>query len=145
MRGLADTGFLVAYANRRDVYFPWAYALAEHIHEPLLTCESVLAETAYHLRNSSLVLRLIETGLVRVAFDIESHRRELAQLAQRYADRQPDLADLCLIRMSELNPELPVITVDGDFRIYRRNRRETIPVIMPPQCASAGTGSQALQ
>ena len=22
--------------------------------------------------------------------------------------------------------------VDGDFRIYRRNRRETIPVIMPP-------------
>jgi hypothetical protein len=51
---------------------------------------SVLAETAYHLRNSNLVLRLIETGLVRVAFDIESHRRELAQLAQRYADRQPD-------------------------------------------------------
>jgi len=34
--------------------------------------------------------------------------------------------------LSELNPELPVITVDGDFRIYRRNRRETIPVIMPP-------------
>ena len=95
MRGIADTGFLVAYANRRDVYFPWAYALAEHILEPLLTCESVLAETAYHLKNSGLVLRLIETGLVRVAFDLESHRRELAELARRYADRQPDLADLC--------------------------------------------------
>ncbi len=78
------------------------------------------------------MLRLIETGLVRVAFDIESHRRELAALAQRYADRRPDLADLCLIRMSELNPKLPLITVDADFRIYRRNRRETIPVIMPP-------------
>ena len=132
MRGIADTGFLVAYANRRDVHFQWAYALAAHIHEPLLTCESVLAETAYHLKNSALVLRLLETGLVRVAFDVESHRSELAALARRYADRQPDLADLCLIRMSELNPELPVITVDGDFRIYRRNRRETIPVIMPP-------------
>jgi hypothetical protein len=70
--------------------------------------------------------------LVRVAFDIESHRPELAGLARRYADRQPDLADLCLIRRSEMNPEHPVITVDGDFRIYRRNQRETIPVIMPP-------------
>jgi predicted nucleic acid-binding protein len=122
----------VAFANRKDAHFRWAYALAEHIQEPLLTCEAVLAETAYHLRNSALVLRFLETGLVRVAFDIESHRSELAGMARRYADRQPDLADLCLIRMSELNPEFPVITVDGDFRIYRRNQRETIPVIMPP-------------
>jgi hypothetical protein len=42
------------------------------------------------------------------------------------------IADLCLIRMSEMNPDHSVITVDGDFRIYRRNQRETIPVIMPP-------------
>jgi len=132
MRGIADTGFLVAFANRRDIHFRWAYALAEHLQEPLLTCESVLAETAFHLKNSALVLRLLETGLVRVAFDLDSHRLELAELARRYADRQPDLADLCLIRMSELNPELPVITVDSDFRVYRRNRREAIPVIMPP-------------
>lgn len=132
MRGIADTGFLVAFANRKDIHFPWAYALAEHIQEPLLTCEAVLAETAYHLRNSALVMRFLETGLVRLAFDIESHRVELAGLAQRFADREPDLADLCLIRMSELNPDLPVITVDGDFRVYRRNRREAIPVIMPP-------------
>lgn len=132
MRAIADTGFLVAFANRKDAYFQWAYALAEHIQEPLLTCEAVLAETAYHLGNSALVMRFLETGLVRVAFDIDSHRAELAELARRYAERQPDLADLCLIRMSEINPDLPVITVDGDFRIYRRNRREAIPVIMPP-------------
>jgi predicted nucleic acid-binding protein len=132
MTGIADTGFLVAFANRRDLYFPWAFALAEHIYEPLLTCEAVLAETAYHLKNSGLVLRMMETGLIRLAFDVKDHRPELATLARRYADRQPDLADLCLIRMSELNPQLPVITVDGDFRIYRRNHREVIPVVMPP-------------
>ncbi len=135
MRGIADTGFLVAFANRRNLHFPWAYALAEHIHEPLLTREAVLAETAYHLKNSELVLRMMETGLVRLAFDIKGHRTELVELARRYADHQPDLADLadlCLIRMSEINSQLPVITVDGDFRIYRRNQREMIPVIMPP-------------
>lgn len=136
MTGIADTGFLVAFANRRDRYFPWAHALAENVHDPLLTCEAVLAETAFHLRNSALVLRLLETGLVRLAFDLENHRQEVAELARRYADRQPDLADLCLIRMSELNPGLPVITVDGDFMHYRRNRREIIPTVMPPKSSS---------
>lgn len=137
MNGIADTGFLVAFANRRDVYFPWAHALAENIHEPLLTCEAVLAETAFHLKNTALVLRFLETGLVRLAFDLESHRPEVAELARRYADRQPDLADLCLIRLSELNPKLPVITVDGDFKLYRRNRREIIPLVMPPDVETA--------
>jgi predicted nucleic acid-binding protein len=137
VNGIADTGFLVAFANRKDVYFPWAHALAANVQEPLLTCEAVLAETAFHLKNSALVLRFLETGLVRLAFDMESHRLELAELAQRYADRQPDLADLCLVRMSELNPKLPVITVDRDFKFYRRNRRESIPVFMPPSVEPA--------
>lgn len=132
MRAIADTGFLVAFANRRDRYFPWAYALAQQVQEPLLTCEAVLAETAFHLNDNALVLGMLDKGLVRLAFDMESHRSELTKLAQRYADRHPDLADLCLIRMSELYPDHPVITVDGDFRVYRRNRRETIPLIMPP-------------
>ncbi len=93
----------------------------------------MLAETAFHLKNSALVLRLLETGLVRLAFDLESHRPELAALAKRYVDRAPDLADLRLIRMSELNPKHAILTVDGDFRVYRRNGREVIPVLMPPE------------
>ena len=45
----------------------------------------------------------------------------------------PDLADLCLIRMSEIYPKHSVITVDAeDFRVYRRNKREIIPMISPP-------------
>ena len=133
MIGIADTGFLVAFAARRDVYFPWAHALAENISEPLLTCEAVLAETAFHLRNSFLTLRLLNTGLVKLAFEMKDHESELSELARRYADRKPDLADLCLIRMSELHPMHPVITVDGDFRFYRRDRYKAIPLIMPPR------------
>ena len=58
---------------------------------------------------------------------------QLEALALRYADRHPDLADLCLIRLSELFPGHSVITVDRqDFRVYRRNKRETIPLICPP-------------
>jgi predicted nucleic acid-binding protein len=134
MKGIADTGFLVAFANRRDRYHEWAVTLARAVDAPLLTCEPVLAETAFHLRSSTVVLGMLTGGLVQLSFACNEHRARLAELAERYADRQPDLADLCLIRMSELFPEHVVVTVDReDFSVFRRNRRDVIPVVCPPQ------------
>jgi predicted nucleic acid-binding protein len=134
MKGIADTGFLVAFANRNDVHHEWAVGLAGRVAEPLLTCEAVLAEAAFHLQNAALVLAMISEGLVAVTFACNDHLPQLAALAKRYADRNPDLADLCLIRMSEIYPRHSVITVDReDFRVYRRNKREAIPLICPPE------------
>jgi uncharacterized protein len=131
--GIADTGFLVAFANRDDRYHDWAVRVAEQVTEPLLTCEAVLAETAFHLGDVGLVLTMIEDELLDLAFDCRDHLAQLAALARRYANRRPDLADLCLIRMSELHPRHSVITVDvRDFRVYRRNKREAIPLVHPP-------------
>ena len=133
MKGIADTGFLVAFANRRDRHHDWAVNLASQVTEPLLTCEAVLAETTFHLGDAALVLAMVREGLVALAFDCNDHLPQLEALAQRYRDRRPDLADLCLIRMSELYPSCRVITVDRqDFRVYRRNKREVIPLICPP-------------
>ena len=133
MKGLADTGFLVAFARRADQHHEWAVSVAEQIAPPLLTCEAVLAETAFHLQHVGVVLAMVRDGLVEVAFDCRDHWAHLEGLAARYADRHPDLADLCLIRMSELHPRHSVITVDReDFRIFRRNKRETIPIVCPP-------------
>lgn len=133
MKGIADTGFLVAFANRNDRHHGWAVAIARRVTEPLLTCEAVLAETAFHLGSSSLVLALVREGLVRPAMAVNEQLPRLAELAARYADRRPDLADLCLIILSEIYPKHPIITTDvSDFRIYRRRRREIIPLIHPP-------------
>ena len=133
MKAIADTGFLVAFGNRRDLHHAWALAIGERITEPLLTCEAVLAEAAFHLNSSALVLAFVREGLVRPAFVLGDHLSRLAELAARYADRKPDLADLCLIRMSEMHPRHAVVTTDiGDFRVYRRGRREAIPLICPP-------------
>lgn len=134
MKGIADTGFLVAFANRNDAHHEWAVRLAASVTEPLLTCEAVLAETAFHLQNVSLVIAMVAENLIAVSFECSDHLPQLAALARRYADRHPDLADLCLIRMSELYPRHSVLTVDReDFRVYRRNKRETIPLICPPE------------
>jgi predicted nucleic acid-binding protein len=134
MRGIADTGLLVAFASSRDMHHEWAVSVAEQVTEPLLTCEAVLAETAFHLQDVGLVMEMVADALVALSFDCNDHLPQLAALAKRYKDRKPDLADLCLIRMSEIYPKHSVITVDvEDFRVYRRNKREIIPLISPPR------------
>ena len=132
MKGIADTGFLVAFANRRDRHHDWAVNLARDVSTPLLTCEAVLAEAAFHLGTVSLVLSMVRDGLITIAFDCKAHLVQLATLAAKYGDRNPDLADLCLIRMSELFPHHPILTIDRkDFGVYRRNKREIIPLVCP--------------
>lgn len=134
MKAIVDTGYLVALLHRNDEHHDWAKDLAGTLELPLLTCEAVLAETAFHLKSSTHVLALLEEKAIHVAFDCGGHLDHLQALAIRYADRRPDLADLCLIRMSEMYPRYTVITVDEeDFRIYRRNKREAIPLLCPPK------------
>jgi hypothetical protein len=93
-----------------------------------------LAEAAFHLGSSSYVLSLLRSEMLRLAFDLTRNLEQLTELARRYDDRRPNLADLCVIRMSELYPKHTVITVDeGDFRVFRRNKREAIPILCPPR------------
>ncbi len=132
MRAIADTGFLVAFGNRRDLHHAWALELSRQIRDPLLTCEAVLSEATFHLGNAQLVLDYINDGLVRVGFALGENLPRIAQLARKFPDRSLDLAGLCLIRMSELNPKLLILTTDpAGFRVYRRNQRDRIPLIHP--------------
>ena len=134
MKGIADTGFVVAFLNRRDRHHEWADEIGMRASEPLLTCDAVLAETIFQVGSVAEVLGLVQEGFLQLAFDLRGNLNQVLDLAQRYRDRNPDLADLCLIRMSELYERLPVFTVDeDDFRVYRRNRREVIPIVCPPR------------
>jgi uncharacterized protein len=134
MKAIADTGFIVAFLNRSDRYHDWASEIGRGVSDPLLTCEPVLAETAFQIESVGRVLALLQDGFLKIAFDLTKNTEEVGALAERYRDRTPDLADLCLIRMSELYDNLPVLTVDEkDFRVYRRNGRDVIPIVCPPR------------
>jgi uncharacterized protein len=63
MIGIADTGFLVAFISRHDDYHDWAAGIAQQLHQPALTCEAVLAETAFHLRSCPRVFEMLNDGL----------------------------------------------------------------------------------
>jgi hypothetical protein len=43
------------------------------------------------------------------------------------------VAEVGLVRMPELDAQTTIMKIDGDFRVYRRNRRRVIP----PLCRTA--------
>ena len=134
---LLDTGPLVAFLNRRDRYHKWASAQWERCAPPLLTCEAVLAEACFLLRNtdggSRSVIELVKRGVVAVAFDLEAEAGPIARLMTRYADVPMSLADACLVRMTELQEDSLVLTADRDFLVYRRHGRQTVHARMPAE------------
>jgi uncharacterized protein len=134
---LLDTGPLVALLNGRDKYHEWAklqWALAA---PPLLTCESVLSEACFLLRaapgGNAAVMELLRRHVVEVAFDLEDHVEAVARLLRKYADVPMSLADGCLVRMTEVSAESTILTLDRDFRLYRKNGRHVVPAIMPEE------------
>jgi predicted nucleic acid-binding protein len=134
MKGIADTGLIVALLNRHDRHHKWALDIARTVSEPLLTCEAVVSESGFQVGSILWVMSLVREGFLKIAFDLSGNFDEVAALAERYQDRTPDLADLCLIRMSELYDNLPVFTIDEkDFRVYRKNGRDVIPIVCPPR------------
>ena len=72
----------------------------------------------------------LPSGLVKVAFSLDEHALNVAELMARFSSVPMSLADACLVRMTELY-QSPVLTFDSDFFIYRKNRNEAIDVISP--------------
>ena len=133
---VCDTGPIVAYLNRNDPYHEWAVAVMKQARPPLLTCEAVLTEAAYFLREDGLdvdpLFELLERDALRVDFDMSAHWPRMRTLMRRYA--RMDLADASVVVMTEVNARCEVLTVDTqDFSIYRRNDRQVIRFVAPRQ------------
>ena len=136
MMTICDTGPLVAYLNRNDRYHAWAVALMKQVAPPMLTCEPVLTEVAYFLREDRVdvdpLFQLLERGALRLAFDMSAHWPRVRTLMARY-DRM-DMADASIVVMTELHTRCQVLTVDRkDFSVYRRNERQVIDFVAPPK------------
>jgi predicted nucleic acid-binding protein len=133
---LLDTGPLVAFLNRRDTWHDWSVEQFGQIRPPLLTCEAVLSEAAFLLRQDVRgvegILALVERGLVTTShWRLDDEAEPLRRLMKRYANVPMSLADACLVRMTETRAGVTVLTLDRDFRVYRRLGRQTIPLITP--------------
>ncbi len=133
---LIDTGILVALLSKSDQFHLWATEAVSVFSSPFLTCEPVITEACFllrrDLRSQKTVLALISRGALQIGFSLADEVEKIEALIARYENVPMSLADACLVRMTELYPESVVLTLDSDFRIYRKNRNQEIPVITPP-------------
>jgi uncharacterized protein len=132
---LVDTGPIVAFLNSRDRYHEWSKENFAEIEAPVLSCEAVLSEACFLLRNarggSEAVLKLVDRGLLRLPFHLEAETGPIRRLLSRYSNVPMSLADACLVRMSEQISDSVLLTLDRDFKVYRKHGRNVIPTRMP--------------
>ncbi len=134
MRVLADTGPLVALLYAREAHHAWAVKSLSALKPPLITCDAVIAEACFLLARAphgpDKLLQLFERGVLQSSHPGSDHV-EIRTLMRKYRDVPMSFADACLVRLCEVERSA-VWTLDTDFRVYRRGRREAIELVLAP-------------
>lgn len=132
---IVDTGPLVALLNRRERHHAWAAKIMDSIEPPILTCDAVLSEACFLLQNMDggpdAVMELVARGIVRSDFRVMAEVESVRALMKKFATVPMSLADACVVRMTELDQKSVVLTLDSHFKVYRRNKRQVVPTLMP--------------
>ena len=132
-RVIVDTGPLVALLNRADTHHAWVVQQLQGIAPPMITCEAVLAEATYLTRAvpgaRAALIEMLGEGFLTIGMALADHHSSILKMVQRYTDVPMSLADACLVRLAEIYPQSPVLTLDSDFGVYRKNGRQVIEVI----------------
>ena len=135
-RTVVDTEPLVAAVNADDGHHAWACEVFGKLPPPLVTCEAVLSEAQFLLHERGgdpvAVLEWVRDGMLKIDFSADDEIDRVIELQRAYRNLPMAFADACLVRMTELHDRSRMLTTDSDFRIYRRNRRQVIPLLAPP-------------
>jgi predicted nucleic acid-binding protein len=130
-----DTGPLVAFLNKSDRYHEWAVMQFSRLLPPFYTCEAVLSESCFLLRNYEKglinIFQLLERELLLIPFNLQDEFSAISILLNKYKNVPISLADGCLVRMAEQITNSYICTLDSDFKIYRKDKRKIIPTLMP--------------
>lgn len=132
---LLDTGPLIAFLRKQERFHQWVLTQWDAIKPPFLTCEAVLSEACFLMRDQypgqEASISMVAEGTIQIAFQLSGEIEQVQRLLTQYQSVPMSLADGCLVRMAEMNPTSELLTFDSDFTIYRKNSNQLIPVIMP--------------
>jgi uncharacterized protein len=135
MPAIVDIGPLVAFFDRSERHHAWVTERIKQLEPPLLICEPVLTEAMYLLaryaRAADALFGLLQSGALRIAFQIEDNAETLRRLLQKYRDTPMSLADACIVCMAEIHDRHDVLTLDSDFAVYRKHGRTPLSLICP--------------
>ncbi|HKV63862.1 MAG TPA: PIN domain-containing protein [Candidatus Acidoferrum sp.] len=131
---LLDTGVIVALLDRSEKFHQACSEIVRTIEAPLVTCEAVIAESCYLLRNlpgaPEAVIENIAAGNFQLPFQLSREAAGVKQILRKYRDRKIDLADACLIRLANEFGTADILTLDKDFQIYRWGKNKPFRILL---------------
>ena len=141
---LLDTGVIVALLDRSESFHRTCAQTVREVEAPLVTCEAVITESCYLLRNlsgaSGAVIENIAAGIFQLPFQLSRDTAGVKQILRKYKDRKIDLADACLIRLADEFGTADILTLDRDFAIYRWGKNKPFRVL--PSTNLQGPGAR---
>ena len=136
-RILIDTGVIVALYDLLDDYHAQVLAFLSSSSGQLVTTVGCVTEAMWLLARdwrvqNNLLLHLSQGVYISKPLLLEDFQR-IAELNAQYADLPGDFADLSLIAISERLNIANIATLDKDFDIYRRYRKQPFNRVFYPQ------------
>jgi uncharacterized protein len=132
-RILVDSGILLSYYQQREPLHHAVVAFFDETAAQLITSPICIAEVLWLLGDpgdgrvlaaQNHLLRAVSQGGIDVIHLLPEDYERIADLNTRYADLPGDFADLTLVALSERLDVREILSLDGDFDVYRRFRKE---------------------
>ena len=131
---LLDTSCVVALLDRSERQHRQCVEVISRLDEPLLTCEAVIAEACYLLRDvaqaSEAILENVDRGVFLVPYRLTGDAANVKRLMKKYADCPMDFADACLVDMANDFQTGRILTLDSDFIIYRWGKNRPFEMLL---------------
>jgi predicted nucleic acid-binding protein len=132
-RILVDTGILLSYYQRQEPLHQTVVAFFDRNAAQLITSPICIAEVLWLLGDpadprvlaaQNHLLGALSLGGIEVINLLPEDFARIAELNSLYADLPGDFADLTLVALSERLDVAEILSLDSDFDIYRRFRRD---------------------
>ena len=132
---LLDTGVIVALLDCSEQFHETCVECLQDLAAPLVTCEAVIAESCYLLRNVrgavDAILENVETGIFQIPSHLSQSAARVRHILRKYKDREVDLADVCLVYLAEQLGVGDILTLDRDFEFYRWGANKRFHFLIP--------------
>jgi predicted nucleic acid-binding protein len=133
---LVDTGVIVALLDRSESHHLRCARVVAELDCRLVTCEPVIAEACYLVREIpgavDAILANVEQGVFEIPLTLHELAATVRTLVRRYRNIPADLADACLVAMADDLGTGRILTLDSDFAVYRWRRTRPFDLLLPP-------------
>ena len=131
---LLDTGAIVALIDRSEKHHDATVKVLKNLERPLVTCEGVIAEACYLLRQfrggADAILENVDRGIFQIPFLLNRSAAQVSRILRKRGNRT-DFADACLIELADQLGTGDILTLDPDFEFYRWRRNRPFNLLLP--------------